>query len=120
MRTRLLLLLASVLWCWALYHPWPGLPPVHRFFHWASSPLRINGDEPPHREIEGAYGDVQIGLDSLGVPHVFGPSAEAVAYGVGWMHARDRLFQMELMTRVVLGRLSEVVGPVALESDLFW
>ena len=120
MRTRLLLLLASVLWCWALHHPWPGLPPVHRFFHWASSPLRINGDEPQHREIEGAYGDVQIGLDSLGVPHVFGPSAEAVAYGVGWMHARDRLFQMELMTRVVLGRLSEVVGPVALESDLFW
>ena len=120
MRTRLLLLLASALWCWALYRPWPGLPPVHRFFHWASSPLRINGDEPAHQELEGPYAEVSIGLDSLGVPHVFGPDAPSVAYGVGWVHARDRLFQMELMTRVVQGRLSEVVGPVALESDLFW
>jgi len=115
-----LLLLATVLWCGALYRPWSGLPPLHRFFHWTSSPLRIVSGGTDRLELEGPYAPLQIGLDSLGVPHVFGQDAQAVAYGVGWMHARDRLFQMELMTRVVQGRLSEVVGSVALESDIFW
>ncbi len=120
MRSRLLLLGATLAWCWLLFKPWEGLPPVHSFFHWSSSPLRITGAEKEDLEIEGPYADLRIGIDSLGVPHIFGESAEAVAYGVGWMHARDRLFQMELMSRVVKGRISEVVGAVALESDMFW
>lgn len=65
-----------------------------------------------------ALGDsVVIRYDSRGVPHIFA-SSELDAYrAMGYAHARDRLFQIELQARAGEGTLTELVGAAALEAD---
>lgn len=63
---------------------------------------------------------ILIELDSLGVPTVRGTSGNAIAYGQGYAHARDRRFQMELLRRTAAGRLAELVGAAALPQDRFF
>jgi penicillin amidase len=53
------------------------------------------------------------------VPHVSAENERALYFAVGYVQARDRLFQMDLQRRLIGGRLSEVVGERALESDRF-
>ncbi len=60
---------------------------------------------------------VEIVRDSYAVPHIFGESDADVLFGLGFAHAQDRLWQMELMRRTAQGRLAELFGPEALESD---
>ena len=60
---------------------------------------------------------VEIVRDSYAVPHIFGLSDADVLFGLGFVHAQDRLWQMELMRRTAQGRLSEMFGPVTLETD---
>ncbi len=61
---------------------------------------------------------VRIDRDTLGVPHVFGESSEAVLFGAGYAEAQDRLADMEQSRRRALGRLAEVLGPSAMQSDI--
>ena len=58
---------------------------------------------------------VEINIDSFGIPHIYGQSEFDVYFGLGLMHARDRYFQMELITRSVEGRLSELAGTATAE-----
>ncbi len=60
---------------------------------------------------------VEIVRDSHAVPHIFGESDADVLFGLGFAHAQDRLWQMELMRRTAQGRLAELFGPEALASD---
>lgn len=64
--------------------------------------------------------EAEIAIDSLGVPHIFGETAESAAFGLGVMHARDRYFQMEMMVRKVRGEMSALTGMAGMESDCFW
>lgn len=67
--------------------------------------------------VPGLGGPVEVIRDAWGVPHIFAKSeADAVA-ALGWVHAEDRMAQMEMMRRLGAGRLAEVVGPAALPSD---
>ena len=61
---------------------------------------------------------VRIDRDAMGVPHVFGNTAEAVLFGTGYAEAQDRLAVMEQSRRRALGRLAEVLGPSAVQSDI--
>ncbi len=61
---------------------------------------------------------VRIDRDAMGVPHVFGETAEAVLFGAGYAEAQDRLAVMEQARRRALGRLAEVLGPSAVASDI--
>lgn len=61
--------------------------------------------------------DVEILRDPSGVPHVFAENDHDLYYAIGYVHAQDRLWQMELVRRAGMGRLSEVLGPEALEID---
>lgn len=55
--------------------------------------------------------------DENGVPHIFAENLTD-AYGVlGYAHAQDRLFQMEMMRRAATGRLAEVLGPELVNYD---
>ena len=69
--------------------------------------------------VRDAEGPIDIVRDRYGVPHVFAGSEADAFFGQGFVHAQDRLFQMELMRRVAAGRLAEIVGTRALESDRF-
>jgi len=60
---------------------------------------------------------IEIVRDSYAVPHIFGESDADVLFGLGFAHAQDRLWQMEMMRRTAQGRLAELFGPEALESD---
>ncbi len=56
-------------------------------------------------------------FDSLGIPYISARSEEDAAFALGYLHARDRLFQMELVRRAGMGRLSEVFGEETIEFD---
>ncbi len=65
----------------------------------------------------GLQAPVNITRDNRGVPWIEAQSANDAYIALGYVHAQDRLFQMELMRRVGQGRLSEVLGPLGLSTD---
>lgn len=69
--------------------------------------------------IDGLAGPVEILRDEHGVPHVWAGSLGDAVFAQGFLHAQDRLWQMELVRRAVQGRLAEVLGEPALQTDRF-
>jgi penicillin G amidase len=67
--------------------------------------------------IGGLTGPVDIAYDTNWVPRIRAGSEEDAATALGFLHARDRMFQMELMRRAASGRLSEIAGPATLPID---
>ena len=65
----------------------------------------------------GLTGEVRIARDADGVPLIAAGSDEDAAFGLGFAHAQDRLFQMELQRRYGAGRLAEIFGSQALAVD---
>jgi len=69
--------------------------------------------------VVGIEGEAEILRDEAGVPFIRAASERDAMFALGWVHAQDRFTQMELMRRLGSGRLSEIVGATALESDRF-
>lgn len=67
--------------------------------------------------IEAEDATITIKRDRFGVPHIYGDTIADVVFGQGFAMAQDRLWQLETVRRVSHGRLSEIVGPEALEID---
>lgn len=70
-----------------------------------------------------AEGEIRIVRDRFGVPHVYGATAEDVAYGAGYALAQDRLWQMHFFRLVAKGRLSHLLGSLIIAQDRnirFW
>lgn len=67
--------------------------------------------------LEGLSAPVDVRYDDRGVPHIFAKTELDAMRALGWVHARDRLFQMELTVRKVSGTLSEVAGADLLPID---
>ena len=67
--------------------------------------------------IQGLSAPVTITLDQHGVPFIRAANFTDAATALGYLHARSRMFQMELLRRVVGGKLAEWFGPAALPSD---
>jgi penicillin amidase len=67
--------------------------------------------------IPGLSAPVAISLDAHGIPRIRAGSEADAARALGWLHARDRMFQMEMMRRTGAGRLAELLGPSALRLD---
>jgi penicillin amidase len=65
----------------------------------------------------GLQAPVEVLVDEHGVPAVYARDEEDVFFAAGVLHARDRLWQMELYRRVTLGRLSEVLGDDTIDVD---
>jgi len=62
-------------------------------------------------------GKVQVYLDDRLVPHVFAEKENDVYFVQGYLHAKFRLWQMELQTLAAAGRASEIIGDKALNHD---
>jgi len=60
---------------------------------------------------------VRIERDTLGVATIHGSSRSDVSYALGFVHAQERFFAMDLMRRVAAGELAELVGAAALPLD---
>ena len=60
---------------------------------------------------------VDVIRDDSGIPHIFAKSGRDAYFALGYVHAQDRFWQMEMMRRFGAGRLSEIFGERALASD---
>ena len=69
--------------------------------------------------VAGLEREIEILRDRYGVPHIFAATEEDAYFALGFVHAQDRLWQMEAMRLAGAGRLSEVVGARGLRSDRF-
>ena len=69
--------------------------------------------------LTGLKAPLEIVRDRHGVPHIYAASVEDAQFGLGFVHAQDRLWQMEMNRRVGSGRLSEALGPATLDTDKF-
>lgn len=63
---------------------------------------------------------VTVFRDSMGVPHIYAQNELDLYRTVGYIMAQDRLWQMDLLRRITLGRLSEVLDPGLVEADLLF
>jgi penicillin amidase len=67
--------------------------------------------------LPGLSAPVQVVRDEYGIPHVFARTLTDAARVLGYLHASERLFQMEMQRRAGEGRLAEVVGAAGLPTD---
>lgn len=67
--------------------------------------------------IAGLGAPVTVERDALGVPTVHAQNRADVARALGWLHAQDRFFQMDLLRRKAAGELAELFGKSALPLD---
>ncbi|HRP94998.1 MAG TPA: penicillin acylase family protein [Rhodocyclaceae bacterium] len=68
--------------------------------------------------LAGLDAPVAVRWDAWGVPHLAGESGRDLAMALGYLHANDRMTQLELGRRAAAGRLSEVFGRATLEADI--
>ena len=69
--------------------------------------------------VTGIAGKIEIIRDTYGIPHIFANTKKDLVFGLGYSMAQDRLWQMDILRRVSLGRLSELFGEIALDADRF-
>jgi penicillin G amidase len=69
--------------------------------------------------VPGFHGIVEIVRDEDAVPHIFAQRKPDAFFGLGYIHAADRLWQLDFQRRAALGRLSEVFGQQTLYQDRF-
>ncbi len=70
--------------------------------------------------LAGLKEEVEVIFDVYGIPHIYGQHPEDVHFALGYVHAQERLFQMEMMRRVAAGRLAEVLGEKLIKTDKFF
>ena len=68
-------------------------------------------------ELRNLQGSVTVRYDERGVPHIRAENEADLYRALGYVHAQDRLFQMEAMRRLARGELAEVLGPKLLDTD---
>ena len=69
--------------------------------------------------VEGLARSAEVLRDIYGIPHIYAQSLADAVRALGYVHAQDRLWQMEVNRRTAAGRLSEIFGPSGLEADRF-
>lgn len=63
---------------------------------------------------------VQVYYDDFGIPHIYAENKKDAFRSLGYVHAQDRLWQMEVVRRIAAGGLSEVFGIDMLRTDKFF
>src|SRR5947207_8859906 len=83
------------------------------WLHLRSSLPQVDGEIA----VAGLHGSVRIARDAAGVPLIDAQDDLDAAFGLGFAHAQDRLFQMELQRRYGAGRIAEIFGAPSLSTD---
>jgi penicillin amidase len=71
-------------------------------------------------ELTNLTEEVVVYYDAIGVPHINAQNQQDAYTALGYVHAQDRLWQMELIRRIAAGRLSELFGKELLQTDVFF
>ena len=64
--------------------------------------------------------EVEVHYDNYGIPHIYAQNELDARRVLGYVHAQDRLWQMELVRRIAAGRLSEMFGEKLIKTDKFF
>ncbi|HYG25487.1 MAG TPA: penicillin acylase family protein, partial [Caulobacteraceae bacterium] len=95
-----MLLLAGVAWfAWSVRRAWPR--------------------EEGRIEVAGLSAPVEVMRDRWGIPHIQAANERDLFFAQGYVHAQDRLWQMEFNRTVGSGRLSSLFGPGPLDTDRY-
>jgi penicillin amidase len=105
----------------ALNKKWGSVPPMGKFL----SPQHgfwQNAEAADHNfsadlKFPDLKGKVEVYFDERLVPHIFAENDEDLYFVQGYIHAKFRLFQMDLQTKAAEGRASEIAGARAVEYD---
>jgi penicillin amidase len=62
-------------------------------------------------DLRGLQQSVTVHYDERGVPHITAQNEPDLYRALGYVHAQDRLFQMEMVRRLAMGELAEILGP---------
>ena len=68
-------------------------------------------------QLHALQAPVQVNWDERGVPHLQARNQTDLYRALGFLHAQDRLFQMEMVRRLARGELAEILGPKLLDTD---
>ncbi|MDQ1167640.1 penicillin acylase family protein [Flavobacterium sp. SORGH_AS_0622] len=71
-------------------------------------------------QLKNIQEETTVYFDEFGIPHIYANSEKDAMTALGYVHAQERLWQMELLRRIAPGRLSEIFGSVALKNDEFF
>jgi penicillin amidase len=85
------------------------------FWYRSASQPQIDGK----LRLSGLSGAVDVVRDAEGIPHIYAQSTDDAYFALGFVHAQDRLWQLELNRRIPAGRMAEILGPGALDADRF-
>lgn len=80
----------------------------------------LKPDYSGEKKLPGISNEVTTYFDSYGIPHIYAENEADALKALGYVHAQDRLWQMELLRRVAKGRLSEVFGKDMIGTDKFF
>jgi penicillin amidase len=69
--------------------------------------------------IENLYDKVEVLRDTFAIPHIYAKNEDDLYRITGYITAQDRLWQMDLLRRVTMGRLSEIFGKSQIKTDMF-
>jgi penicillin amidase len=61
-------------------------------------------------QVSGPHGEIRIDRDALGIPTIRAEYHDDIAFGLGFVHAQDRFFQMDAIRRSAAGELAEIIG----------
>ena len=70
--------------------------------------------------MEGLEAPVDVYFDEYGIPHIYAQNEHDAQFALGYLHAQDRLWQMELLRRIGSGRLAEILGEPLVKTDRFF
>ncbi len=98
-----------------------NLPPLGSFFSpftgfWQNAEP-TNGYSDLELKSSGITEEIEIIFDERLVPHIFAQNAADAMFAQGYLHAKYRLWQMDISTRATGGRLAEILGPRLIEFD---
>ncbi len=70
-------------------------------------------------QLEGTTEQVDVYFDDFGIPHIYAQNREDAYFALGYLQAQDRLFQMEIIRRLVSGKMAEILGPDLVKTDKY-
>lgn len=119
----LLLTLATLLWYRSASQPQvTGLLRLSVAMPAGTTPFDTTSTDGTTRRSEGATrpaATIQIVRDADAVAHIYAAGDNDAFFGLGFVHAQDRLWQLEMHRRIASGTLAEILGPSALDTDRF-
>lgn len=106
---------------WALNKSWGKIPPMGKFLSpqhgfWQNAEA-ADYDYSADLKFPDLKGNANVYLDERLVPHIFADTDEDLYFLQGYVHAKFRLFQMDLQTKAAEGRASEIAGAKAINYD---